>query len=439
VAFDLTVGGETWPVTFYEERLSANASVWLVDIPALFDRDGFYNVGHEDHTDNPRRFAALARAALEGAVAAGMKPDIVHSHDWQGGLAPVYLKMRYYEHPVLGGVPSVFTIHNVAYTGLCDVSWLPALDLGWEVNDSRALEFWGRISLLKGGINFSEKVTTVSPRYAEEILTPAFAFGFEGVVAARRADLAGILNGVDTEAWNPAADPHIPAPYGADDLSGKREAKRALLRAYGLPSDDAALDVPVVGMVSRMVEQKGLGLIAAAAGDLPHLGARFVVLGTGEPRFESMWGTLAAQFPDRIGVRVGFDEGLSHLVEAGSDLFLMPSLFEPCGLNQMYSLRYGTLPVVRATGGLDDTVQNYEPSTGTGNGFKFWEPSGPALVATLRWALRAYEDKDVWVRLQRSAMSGDFSWERSAREYVKVYERALEAAGRMPAAMAASG
>jgi starch synthase len=404
--------------------------VWLVDIPALFDREGLYGVGGDDHPDNPRRFAALARAALEGALVAGVRPDIVHAHDWQGGLAPVYMKMRYAAHPVLGGVPCVFTIHNIAYTGVCDSRWLPELDLDWELNTSRALEYWGRISLLKGGINFSEKITTVSPRYAVEILTPQFAYGFEGVVAARRADLVGILNGVDTETWNPASDRFLPRPYTAEDLSGKREAKAALLRAYGLPADEAALDTPLIGMVSRMVEQKGLGLIADAAAELPHLGARFVVLGTGDARFEQMWRSLAEQFPDRIGVRVGFDEGLSHLLEAGSDLFLMPSLFEPCGLNQMYSLRYGTLPVVRATGGLDDTVDNFNPATLEGNGFKFWEPSGAALVATLRWALGVYSERDVWRGLQRRAMAGDFSWTRSAREYVQVYEQALAAVGR---------
>ena len=301
---------------------------------------------------------------------------------------------------------------------------------GWELNTPQGLEYWGDISLLKGGINFAEKVTTVSRRYAEEILTPEFAYGFEGILSARRADLVGILNGVDIDTWNPRSDPHIPAAFDAADLSGKREAKRALLAAYGLPHDEAALAVPLVGTVSRMVEQKGLDLIAQSAGELAHVGARFVVLGTGEPRFEQMWRTLAAQFPDRIGVRIGFDEALSHLLEAGSDIFLMPSRFEPCGLNQMYSLRYGTLPLVRATGGLDDTVDNFNPYTKSGNGFKFWEPSGPALVSTLRWALRVYGDPETWTALQRQAMAGDYSWARSAREYVRVYDEALARVGR---------
>jgi starch synthase len=426
VSFDLPIDDRVFTVAIHEVHLGPLASVWLVDIPVLFDRDGSYY----GHPDDPLRFGALVRAALEGAILAGVRPDIVHGHDWQGGLAPVYMKMRYAADPVLGGVPCVFTIHNIAYIGTCDPRWLPELDLGWELNTSRALEYWGNLSLLKGGINFSEKITTVSPRYAAEILTPQFAYGFEGVIAARRADLVGIMNGIDTDAWDPAADAFLARRYSANDLDGKRENKAALLRVYGLPADEAALDTPLIGMVSRMVEQKGLALIEEAADDLPNLGARFVVLGTGEPRFEDLWRTLAARFPDRIAVRIGFDEGLSHLLEAGSDLFLMPSMFEPGGLNQMYSMRYGTLPLVRATGGLDDTVQNYEPTTGEGTGFKFWEPSGPALVATLRWALSVYQNRDVWRRLQRSAMSGDFSWTRSAREYVKVYEEALVAAGR---------
>jgi starch synthase len=428
--FVLDIGPEHLHVQIFRERMAGGAVLWLVDIPALYDREGFYGVGSHDHPDNPRRFAALARAAFEAAIVTGFSPDVVHAHDWQGGLAPVYLRTRYATHPVLGGVPSVFTIHNIAYSGLCDAGWMPALDLDWDLYTPQALEYWGQVSLLKAGINFSEKVTTVSRRYAEEILTPEFAYGLEGVLSSRRADLVGILNGIDADTWNPATDRFLPAPYGPDTLAAKRASKRALLEAYGLPSDEAALARPLIGMVSRMVAQKGHDLISSVASELPHLGARFVVLGTGEPAFESMWRRLAAQFPDRIGVRIGFDEGLSHLIEAGSDLFLMPSRFEPCGLNQMYSLRYGTLPLVRATGGLDDTVENYDPYTGHGTGFKFWEPSGSAMIDTLRWALRVYDHPEVWQRLQRAAMAGDFSWARSAAAYVEVYEAAIARTGR---------
>jgi len=432
--FVMDIGPDHLHVQIFRERLANGAQVWLVDIPSLYDREGLYGVGSHDHPDNPRRFAALARAAFEAAILTGFTPDVVHAHDWQGGLAPVYLRTRYATHPVLGGVPSVFTIHNIAYPGLCDAGWMPALDLDWDLYTPQALEYWGQVSLLKAGINFSEKVTTVSRRYAEEILTAEFAYGMEGVLAARRADLVGILNGIDADVWNPATDRFLPAHYAADALDGKRASKRAVLQAYGLPADDEALKRPLVGMVSRMVAQKGLDIISSVAGELPHLGARFVVLGTGEPAYEAMWRRLASQFPDRIGVRVGFDEGLSHLIEAGSDLFLMPSRFEPCGLNQMYSLRYGTLPLVRATGGLDDTVENYDPYTGRGTGFKFWDASGPALMGTLRWALRVYDHPDVWQRLQRAGMAGDFSWTRSAQAYVEVYDAALARTGRRRAA-----
>jgi len=432
------LGQEILRADIYEAPLGPGARAWLVDTPPLYDREGLYGSNSHDHPDNPRRFAFLARAAFEAVLATGRAPDIVHAHDWQGGLAPVYLKTLYANDPLLGGVPSVFTIHNIAYTGICDPSWLPALDLGWDLFRTDALEFWHNVSFLKAGINFGAKITTVSPKYAQEILTPEFAFGFEGVLAARRADLVGILNGIDADTWNPASDPHIPTPYSADDLSGKLDAKRALMAAYSLPVDDDALSEPLIGMVSRMVDQKGLDLIASISHELPLIGARFVVLGTGEPRYEEMWRALANYYPDRIAAKIGFDEPLSHLVEAGADLFLMPSRFEPCGLNQMYSLRYGTLPLVRATGGLDDTVENYDPYTGRGNGFKFWEPSGPALLNTLRWALRVYDHPEVWQRLQRNGMRLDFSWSRSAREYARLYAQVLSATGRPTRASAAS-
>jgi starch synthase len=429
-SLDLAIGPDRVEAAIYKATLGPGARAWVVDAPALYDREGIYAAHNVDHPDNPRRYAFLVRAAFEAARAIGYAPDVVHAHDWQGGLAPVYLKTMYANDRVLGGVPCVFTIHNIAYTGSFDPSWLPQLDLGWDLFRPESIEFWSRISFLKAGINFSAKVTTVSPTYAREILTPAFAYGFEGVLAARQADLVGILNGIDADVWNPTTDPHIPTPYGLSDLSGKRDAKRALLKAYGLPWDDDALEEPVIGMVSRMIDQKGLDLIASIAHELPGLGARFVVLGTGDPRYEEMWRTLTNHYPDRIAARVGFDEPLSHLVEAGADLFLMPSHYEPCGLNQMYSLRYGTLPLVRATGGLDDTVENYDPYSGRGNGFKFWEPSGEALLNTLRWALRVYDHPDVWQRLQRAGMALDFSWSRSAGDYARLYALVLAAAGR---------
>ena len=413
--FVLDIGAEHLHVQIFRERMAGGAVLWLVDIPALYDREGFYGVGSHDHPDNPRRFAALARAAFEAAIVTGFSPDVVHAHDWQGGLAPVYLRTRYATHPVLGGVPSVFTIHNIAYTGACDAGWMPALDLDWDLYTPQALEYWGQVSLLKAGINFSEKVTTVSRRYAEEILTPEFAYGFEGVLASRRADLVGILNGIDADAWNPATDRFLPAPYTRRHARGEAGIEAALLQAYGLPSDDAALARPLIGMVSRMVAQKGLDLIAASPASC-RTSARASSCSAPASRRSRRCGG-AWRRSSRIGSASASasTRACRTCIEAGSDLFLMPSRFEPCGLNQMYSLRYGTLPLVRATGGLDDTVENYDPYTGRGTGFKFWEPSGPALIDTLRWALRVYDHPEVWQRLQRAAMAGDFSWARSAR------------------------
>jgi starch synthase len=285
------------------------------------------------------------------------------------------------------------------------------------------VEYWGRISLLKAGVNFSRTVTTVSPRYAREIQTPEFGFGFDGILRARRDDLVGILNGIDYDRWDPQRDRNLPEPYGASNMQeGKAAAKRAVLEAYRLPVTPETLDRPLVAMISRMVDQKGLDLLAVVADELPRLDASFVVSGEGERRYEDMWLGLAARHPERIAVRVGYEEGLAHLVHGGADLFLMPSRFEPCGLSQMYAQRYGTLPLVRATGGLHDTVRNLDEVTGSGTGFSFEEYSPQALLGTLRWALGTYPKRDVWRRMQEAAMRQDFSWDHAAREYVKVYE-----------------
>jgi starch synthase len=424
-SFAVAMGGHHYHADVFVRETSPGVRVALVDHPAFFDRDALYGLGSHDYGDNPRRFAFLCLAALEFARLEGQPIDIVHAHDWQGGLAPVYVKTRYATDPILGGAATIFTIHNIAYQGTCSSEWLPQLGLGWELFTTDGLEFWLHASLLKGGIMFADLVTTVSPRYAQELMTQEFAFGFEGILRHRAADLVGIVNGIDAEVWNPASDQHIPRPYGVDDVSGKAEAKRRLLEAYGLPGGDEALQRPLIAMISRMVDQKGLDLIASVSEQLPHLGASFVILGTGEPWYEEMWRSLARRYPDRVGVRIGFDEPLSHLIEAGADLFMMPSRFEPCGLNQMYSLRYGTLPVVRSTGGLDDTVENYDPATGAGNGFKFHDASGEALLGTLRWALHVFHNEpERWRQLQRAGMAVDFSWTASARAYLEAYGRA---------------
>ena len=424
-SFPVTVGGFTREAGFYEAPLAGGARALLVDCPELYDRPGLYGADSTDYPDSPRRFAFLSRAALEFAARRGPAPSVVHAHDWQAGLVPLYLKTLYAAHPVIGGTPSVFTIHNLAYQGVYESDWLPRLDLGWDQFTIDRLEFFGRISLLKAGINDAAMVTTVSRRYAEEIQTPAFGFGFDGILRARAAALVGILNGIDAREWDPARDPFLPAPFSADDLSGKRAAKAAVLQRYSLPADEAALQRPLIGMVSRMVDQKGLDLIAATLEDLAALDAGFVVLGTGDPRYQDMWRTLAARYPGRIGARIGFDESLAHLIEGGADIFLMPSRFEPCGLNQMYSMRYGTVPVVHGVGGLADTVVDYSPRSKRSTGFVFSDYAPPALLQALNRACTIFQDAGKWRALQLAGMRQDFSWDRSALEYVKIYERVV--------------
>ena len=421
------LGSSTHSLVVHERPLREHIRVALVDAPELFDREGLYGTARGDYPDNAQRFAIFSRAALEFVRVRGVRPSILHAHDWQTGLVPVYQKMHLSSDPIVGGVPAVFTIHNLAFQGLFPPATLAQAGLGWEMLNIQAMEYWGQISYLKGGINFSEKITTVSPRYAREIVQPELGFGFDGVLTRRAGDLVGILNGIDTERWNPERDPFVPASFNASDLTPKRDAKRALLEAAGLPSGDDALKRPVVGLVSRLTDQKGFDLIAAAADQLMGLDAVWVMLGSGDSGYENLWRTLANKYPARVSATIGFDERLAHLIEAGADIFLMPSRFEPCGLNQMYSLRYGTVPVVRATGGLDDTVQEFDPASGGGNGFKFREYTPAALTHALERALAMHRKPAVWRRIQQAGMSLDFSWDVSAREYVKVYRTLLEA------------
>jgi starch synthase len=399
----------------------------FVDAPELFDRDALYGTASGDYADNAWRFAVFSRAALEYPRLSGERPSVLHAHDWQTGLVPAYQKMHFSSDANVGGVPVVFTIHNLAFQGIFPPATLDEIGLGWEVFNLQAMEYWGQISYLKAGINFSERITTVSPNYANEIVTPEMGFGFDGVLARRRTDLVGILNGIDVERWNPAADPFVPARFTASDLGSKRTAKQLLLEAMKLPNDPAALRRPVIGLVSRLTDQKGMDLIAASIDELMSLDATWTMLGNGEARYEELWAALARQFPDRVASHIGFDERLAHYIEAGADAFLMPSRFEPCGLNQMYSLRYGTVPIVRATGGLEDTVDDYDSGTGTGNGFKFRDYTPAALVQALRRAVNLYADAAAWKRVQVAGMREDHSWDVSAREYVKVYRSAIGA------------
>lgn len=411
--------------TYHVATPRDNVRVVFVGHPPFYDRAEPYGEGNREYPDNRLRFAFLARAALEFFRSRGERPDVFHAHDWQAGLVPVFLKAFHWDDPTLGRMPTVFTIHNLAYQGNFPADTLGVLGLPEHLDSPEGLEFHGQVSYLKGGVLFSEIVTTVSPQYAREIQQPELGHGFDGILRSRGSDLHGILNGVDYEEWDPRHDPHLASTYSRRDLRGKAVCKAALLREYGLPAEP---DLPLVGVISRLVHQKGFDVVVEAWWDLLQRPLRMVVLGTGEPEVVAGFRSLAEKAPDRFAARFGYDTALAHRIEAGADLFLMPSRYEPCGLTQMYSLRYGTVPVVRATGGLVDTVEPWNPVTRRGTGFRFEHADGTGLMWALDQALAARADVPGWRRLVRNGMSRDFSWERSARAYVDLYRQARQRA-----------
>jgi starch synthase len=394
---------------------------FFLDDPFYFDREGIYGDKNREYPDNAERFTEFSRAAIELAKQIWL-PDVIHCHDWQTAMVPVLLRSSYADDPVVRDVPVVFTVHNMGYHGVFPKEALERAGIPPAVFHPGGIEFFGSVNFLKGGLVYSDYLTTVSRKYAEEIQTSEFGFGLDGVVRARSDRLVGILNGVDYSAWSPERDMLIPMKYSAKDLAGKRVCKQALVEEFKLLKDN--LSRPVMGIVSRFADQKGFDLIAQTARELLHEDVLLAVLGTGDRRYEEMFRALASDFLGRVGTVIAYDNRLAHLVEAGSDVFLMPSRYEPCGLNQIYSLRYGTVPVVRATGGLEDTVEAFDLEHGTGTGFKFVEYSGGALLYAIRQALHQYTDEGVWKRIQLNGMAKDFSWNISAAEYAKLYEAA---------------
>jgi starch synthase len=402
---------------------------YFIDDPQYFDREQLYGVRGVDYPDNAERFALFSRAAIEVAKRVWV-PDVFHCHDWQSALVPVLLNTLHSSDPLLRPVPVVFTVHNLGYHGLFPREALARVGLPESLFHVDALEFFGRVNYLKGGLLFADWLTTVSRRYAQEIQTAEYGHGLDGVIRRRADRLVGILNGVDYAAWNPETDTLIAANYSAKDLTGKSACKNDLLAAFGLPA--ANLRRPLIGIVSRFTDQKGFDLIAEVLEDLMAEELAIVALGTGDAKYEDLFREMAQRFPARFGVRVAYDNTLAHKIEAGADMFLMPSRYEPCGLNQIYSLRYGTVPVVRATGGLDDTIQPFDALTGRGTGFKFEAYDGAALLATVREALKVFRDAKSWRKLMLNGMAQDFSWTSSAAEYVRLYEQARK--GRIPRA-----
>jgi starch synthase len=390
---------------------------YLVHCPALYDRPGspYQDPSGKDWEDNALRFAQLARAAAHlgrGEAALSWRAQVVHGNDWQVALAAAYL--AYAPRPHAG---TLVTIHNLAFQGIFPAERFPALGLPPESFSIRGLEYHGQVSFMKAGIAYADAISTVSPTYAEEIRRAPLGFGLEGLLAERGNVLTGILNGIDTGIWNPATDPRIARRYDAETLEKKAENKAALQSSSGLALEPAT---PVLGIVSRFTEQKGLDLVLEAAERIVSLPAQLVALGSGDSKLEEGFARLARKHPEKVRATIGFDEALAHRIEAGADLFLMPSRFEPCGMNQMYSQRYGTLPVVRATGGLADSVADGL------TGFTFQEPSAPALLAAIERALEAYRNAELWKRLQRQAMAREFGWEASARRYAALYAQIMQ-------------
>ena len=402
---------------------------YFIDYPPFYDRDALYGTPLGDYHDNAERFALYCRAVLEACKILGV-PDVFHCHDWQSALVPVLLRTLYAEDPALRGIPTVFTIHNIGYQGVFSPDTLPLLMLPWDLFTITKLEFFGKVNFLKGALTYSDFLTTVSRKYAQEIQTSEYGFGLEGVLRNRASSLAGIVNGVDYEEWSPETDQFAAAHYSPDALEGKQESRRDLLRRFSL---DPESPLPVIGIVSRFAAQKGFDLIALAADHLAHEELVMTVLGSGDKVYEELFRRLVRQYPKRFAVKIGYDNELAHCIEAGADMFLMPSRYEPCGLNQIYSLKYGTVPIVRSVGGLDDTIDPYDARTGKGTGFKFHEYTPEALVHAIRAALALYRKPGEWRKLMRNGMAKDFSWTVSAREYLKVYEKVRSSRHAVPA------
>lgn len=416
-------GEENW-IGVHRGQINGKVVVWFVDFQRYFGRPGIYNDASGDYADNAYRYGLLSKAAIQLCKDFNFTADIMHLHDWPTAPVAAFLKTWDNARSPLSQTASVLTIHNIGYQGKYDGSVMSYFGLGPEHFTSEKFEDYGQVNLLKAGIHFADMLTTVSPTHAREVLEPAGGHGLTPYLERRRQDFVGILNGVDTEHWDPSSDPLIPARYSVENTAGKAVCKRKLQEKMGLEVD---AKVPLFAIISRFAAQKGFNLLAEALPQaLRDMEMQIVAVGSGDPDVEAFLTGLAAQYPGRVGVYVGYNEDMAHLAEAGSDFFLMPSLYEPCGLNQIYSLKYGTLPIVRATGGLDDTVENYHEHTGGGTGFKFWEPTGKALYNTMGWAISTWFDRPEHIeQMKRAAMSREFSWDRSARQYAEVYKRAL--------------
>lgn len=416
-------GFEEW-CSVREAKGTGGVKVWLIEHNNFFDRDGLYHdANFNDFLDNPRRYAFLSRAALQACIDTGFSPDVIHVHDWQSALVAAYQKVWFWDNPIVGKATTVLTIHNAKYQGTYPGEHFHYMGFSGEHFTSDKFESYGNVNMLKAGVHFADVVNTVSPTHAKEISAPYSEFGIDYYLRKKQGNFKGILNGIDYDEWSPEKDHLIPSNYTSENLAGKALCKSHMQRKFFL---DERPEVPVIGIVGRLVEQKGYHLLMPIIDRImAELDVQFVFLGSGDPGLEGYIRYLPEKYPGKFGSWIGYSNELAHLIEAGSDMFLMPSMFEPCGLNQIYSLKYGTLPIVRRVGGLEDTVENYNQETGEGTGFKFEWATPDALFGTIKWAVETwYERPQHFAQMRHRAMQQDFSWDKSGLEYLYFYHQA---------------
>jgi len=415
---NISIRINNWEDSFNLLLLKHNGvDVYFIEKNEYYNREFLYGTPQDDYQDNAFRFGFYAKAILASIPYIG-RQDIFHCNDWQSGLVPLYIKTHHKDDPMFSNVKVLFTIHNMAYQGLFSKEMMTYLDISWDLFNQDGVEFWDKLSFMKAGIVFSDAISTVSKGYSKEILNPEFGCGLDGLLKSREKNLYGIVNGVDYSIWNPAVDQFIAEKFNEKDLKGKVECKRDLAKAFEIKYNAKR---PIIAMITRLAEQKGIDLVVNIMEELLK-DSDFVILGFGDEKYNKIFQKMAEKYKGKIGVSIKFDNALSHKMEAGADMFLMPSRYEPCGLNQMYSLKYATVPIVRAVGGLDDTIQNFDPGTKKGNGFKFKDATNEALSGAIKEAVATFRNELLWKELLKNCISCDFSWESSAEQYLKLYK-----------------